>query len=255
MYNLAIDVGNTNTHIGLFSKKLVKTSAFPTHNSSLIKDSEDIFSILNNNKIKNCAIASVVPDYEKFWDNFIGIKFNIPPLIINNKTLLPIKIKVKNSNLLGADRICNAVCGYNYFGGKHNVIVIDLGTATTYNVILKNGDFIGGIIAPGIRTAAKSLNIYTGKLPLLNEENLVFPRFVIGDNTTAAIQSGLMNSSLHALEGIVKAIKKEKKREFKTIITGGLAKPFQKRLEFSPVYIENSVLIGLNQIMDYISKN
>jgi len=251
MFNLAIDIGNTNTHIGLFSKKLVKLSIFPTHNSSLIKDSENIFSLLSSKKINKCAVSSVVPDYEKFWENYLDIKFNILPLVINNKIHLPVKIKVNNSNLLGADRICNAVCGYEYFKRKQNVIVIDMGTAITYNVILKNGDFIGGIIAAGLGTAAKSLNIYTGKLPLLNKDRLLFPKTVIGNNTVAAIQSGLMNSALYAIEGMVKAIKKEKNRNFEAIITGGLAKPFHKKLSFKPVYMENTVLQGLNMIMNY----
>ena len=251
MINLAIDIGNTNTHIGIFSKKLIKLSIFPTHNSSLIKDSENIFSLLTSKGINKCAVSSVVPDYEKFWENYLEIKFNKLPLIINNKTRLPVKINVKNSNLLGADRICNAVCGYEHFGKKNNVIVIDMGTAITYNVILKNGEFVGGVIAAGLGTAAKSLNIYTGKLPLLNKDRLLFPKTVIGDNTVSAIQSGLMNSALYAIEGMVNAIKKEKKRDFKAIITGGLAKPFHKKLSFKPVFIENTVLEGLNMIMNY----
>ncbi|HEY3250172.1 MAG TPA: type III pantothenate kinase [Ignavibacteria bacterium] len=251
MYNLAIDIGNSNTHVGLFSNKLIHSATFQTHNNTLIKEADTALSKINNRDISSCAISSVVPNAEKFWIQYVEIKFKTLPLIINSSIKLPIKIKVNNSASLGADRICNALYGYEFFKRKQNVIVIDMGTATTFNVVLRNGDFIGGIIAAGLGTSAKSLNIHTGKLPLLNKENLAFPKSVIGNDTKTAIQSGLMNSVLYSIEGIIGAIKKETKRDYKVIISGGLANLFTKKFNFKPVHIENSVLEGLNLIMKY----
>src|SRR4030095_3981199 len=247
MYNLAIDIGNSNTHIGIFSNKLIRYETFKTHAGELIKNADIAFKDLKDGDLKYCAISSVVPNAENFWVQYTGIKFNLKPLIISNSIKLPVKIKIDNSSSLGADRICNAVCGYEYFRRKYNVIVVDLGTATTINVILKNGDFIGGVIAPGLGTSSKSLNIHTGKLPLLDKKNLVFPKSVIGNSTKTAIQSGLMNTAYYSIEGIINAIKKETKRDYKVIISGGFAKAFIKK--FKPVHIENSVVEGLNMIM------
>lgn len=251
MYKLVIDIGNSNTHIGVFSSKLLHSIVFPTHGDSAIKDADSVIMLLGDKRISKCAISSVVPDKENFWDQYINIKLNVSPLIISNKIRLPIKLKVKNSNTLGTDRICDAVCGYEYFKKKHNVIILDIGTALTFNVVLKNGDFIGGIIAPGIGLSARALNYNTGKLPLVNNENLVFPKSIIGNDTKSAIQSGLLNSTKYAIEGLFEAIKKETKREYKSILTGGNSKMFANRLKFKPVYVENAVLAGLNSIVEH----
>jgi type III pantothenate kinase len=251
MNNLVIDIGNSNTHIAIFSNKLVSSAYFPTHGDSSIKDADSVFANQNEKLIKHCAISSVVPEKETFWFQYIKIKLNVSPVIINNKIKLPIKIKIKNSDSLGSDRIGNAVFGYEYFKRKQNVIVIDMGTALTLNVILKNGDFIGGIIAPGIGMSSKALNYNTGKLPFIGKDNLLFPKSVIGNDTKSAMQSGLLNTTRYAIEGLINAISKETKRTFKTILTGGNAKVFANKLSFKPVYVENAVLEGLNNIIEY----
>jgi len=251
MYNLVIDIGNSNTHIGIFSSKLIHSLKFPTHGDSAVKDADSVISLLGKKIISYCAISSVVPDKENFWHQYINIKLKVNPLIISNKTKLPIKLKVKNSIALGTDRICNAVCGYEFFKKKHNVIIIDIGTALTFNVVLKSGDFVGGIIAPGVGMSAKVLNDSTGKLPYLSNENLSFPKSIIGNDTKSAIQSGLLNTAKYAIEGLFEAIQKETKQGFKSILTGGNARIFVNKLRFKPVYIENAVLIGLNRIVEY----
>jgi type III pantothenate kinase len=246
--NLTVDIGNSFTHIGLFSNKLILTFKYPTHskpNIDLLKTK--FYSEI----IESAGISSVVPTMITFWQKRAIKWWKIKPLIVNNRSKLPVRLKVKNSNTLGSDRICNAVYGYEYFNRRENVIIADLGTANTYDAVLKNGDFIGGIIAPGIDTSALALNMNTAKLPLLNIKDYKFNKSLIGRDTKQAIQSGLMNYALFATEGIVKAIEKELKRKFKVIITGGPAKIIHNRLSIKSIYVENTVLEGINAILNY----
>jgi type III pantothenate kinase len=254
MYKLAIDIGNSYTHLGIFSGKLLRSASFSTEESSE-QDIETVFlRLIKGLKINKCAISSVVPEKEKFWLYYIEDTLNIQPLIVNNKIKLPIRLKVKNSSSLGADRICNAVCGYKYFKKKCDVVIIDMGTAITLDIVKKNGDFVGGVIMPGIWTSAKSLFVNTGKLPLITEQELAFPPKTSGNNTIDAIKSGLMNSALFAIEGYIKSIKEEFKTDFKIILSGGIARLYHKKLSFKSVYIKNTVMEGLNIILGYNSK-
>lgn len=250
MNKLAVDIGNSYTHLGVFSKKLNRIISISTEDTSIKDIDSAFFRFIHDLKIERSAISSVVPEKEKLWNEYIMDSLQINPLIINNKSKLPIKIKVKNSETVGADRICNAVSGYQYFNRKSNVVIIDMGTAVTIDVVMKNGDFRGGIIMPGVWTSAKSLFINTGKLPLISEKELSFPHRITGDNTKDAIKSGLMNSVLFALEGYIKAIRKEFNAEFKVIVSGGISQVFHKKFSFKPVYIKNTVLDGLNVIMN-----
>jgi type III pantothenate kinase len=250
--NLAIDIGNSFTHFGIYrGSRLVNSFKIPTHPKSDLKTVNEKYLDKYSGKINNAGISSVVPNLTKDWINFTIKKLKIKPLIVNNKCQLPIKIKVKNSISLGADRICDAVFAYQYFKGESNVVICDFGTANTYDVVLKNGDFIGGIIAPGITTSAIALSVNTGKLPLLNINNLKFRRSVIGSDTKQAIQSGLLNYPVYATECLVRAIESELKGEFKVIVTGGPAKMIQKKLSIKTVYVKNAVLDGINMILNY----
>jgi len=250
--NLTIDIGNTLTHFGLYRvAKLILKFSVPTHSKVNLKQIHSRYFARYKGKIINAAISSVAPSHTAEWAGYTKKFHKIIPLIINNKSWLPIKIKVKNSNTLGPDRIVNAAYGYLKFKSNQNVIICDLGTANTYDIVLKNGDYIGGIIAPGVSTSAIALKLNTEKLPLLNINDFRFNRSVIGKNTKEAIQSGLMNYPLYATEGIIKATEKELKRKFKVIITGGPAKIIQKKLSIKSFYVENAVLEGLNMILNY----
>ncbi len=250
--NFAIDIGNSFTHFGLFkSNKIVKSFSFPSHEQASQQNFDEIKSFLFYKEISKIGISSVIPEKIQYWSDFIQKLINIQPLIISNKTKLPIKIKIKDSNTLGADRICNAVYGYEHFKRKENVIVIDLGTANTYDVILKNGDFIGGIISPGIETSAKAMNTNTAQLPLLTYNDFKFNDSIIGNNTKEAIQSGLVSHLLFATEGIVRSIEKELKKKFKVIISGGSARIIKDKFSIKAVYLDDAVLNGINYILNY----
>lgn len=249
--NLAIDIGNTYTHLGLYNNnkriKFLKfqtniLTSFPAKYKELLKYSEVITSI---------GISSVVPKSDIKWSSFIRKQFSQSPLIVNNLARLSISIKINNSKTLGADRICNAVFGYEHFKRKENVIIVDLGTANKYDIVLKNGDFVGGIIAPGIETSAKALNINTAKLPILNTGNLKFRKSLIGNNTHSTIEAGLLYYPLFATESIVKSVEKQFNGKFKVIITGGFAKTIQKRLNLKTILVKNTVLDGINYILNY----
>ncbi len=250
--NLAIDIGNSFTHFGIYrSNKLLFNLRIPTHTETILRTLHSQYFAKYTKNVSQIGISSVVPKTTKYWTDYAIKYLKIKPLIINNKNKLPIKIKIKNSDTLGADRICDAAFAWSYYKGKQNVIICDFGTANKYDVVLKNGDFIGGIIAPGITTSAIALSLNTGKLPMLGVNNFKFNKNVLGRNTMQAIQSGLMNYPLYATEGIIKSIEKELKRKFKVIVTGGSAKTIQKRLSIKTKYVENAVLDGINLILNY----
>lgn len=248
---LAIDIGNSRLHFGVYEgKSLVKSitlSAKSTQTLSLFHKQYSRYFI----KVKHIGISSVVPSITRKWVDYSKKYLNIIPLIINNKSRLPVNIKVKNSSTLGSDRICNAVAGYLYYRKKSNVIICSFGTANTIDVVMKNGDFIGGIIAPGIDTSAKSLNLNTGKLPYLSFVNIDYRNVLVGKNTKEAIFSGLVNYPIFATEGYIREIIKKFKKNFKVIFTGGNGKIIHKMADIPSIYIPNTVLEGINHILDF----
>lgn len=249
--NLLVDIGNTSTHIGISgSNRILFNFALATNTNYSIPEIQKKLSKYKG-RIKFAAISSVVPSKDVFWKSFIQKKIKINPLIVTSKSKLPIIIRIKNPVTLGADRICNAVAGYSMFKGKSSVIVIDLGTATTYDVILKNGGFVGGIIAPGIETSAKALHSKTGKLPMLRYKEFRFPRKIVGKNTLEAIQSGIMFSASILIDGMIKQIEADYGRKFKVIMTGGLSKLIYRKVKSNIKLESNLVLKGLDQIIKH----
>jgi len=251
--NLLIDIGNTFTHFGVAGKSRILFE-FKVLTHSRISASEINKKLSRyERKIESAAISTVVPSKTEFWKLFVSKTYGIRPLVISGNTRLPIKIKVKNPGKLGPDRICNAVAGYYLFKKKSNVIVIDLGTATTYDVILKNGDFVGGIISPGIETSAKALHGNTDRLPMLKTRQFLFPRKVIGRNTLEAIQSGLMYTASFTVDGMIKQIEKERHCKFKIVLTGGFAKRVFRKIEHKAKLESGMVFKGSNYILQYNS--
>jgi len=248
--NLLIDIGNTFTHFAVHNGKRIAISknCLTADKKKVIKYLKSIQSKFN---IDTVGIASVSPESNKVIEQYTRRNFRCKLVSINSKTALPVSIKIKNPHTLGADRICNAVFGNEIAGGKSNVLVIDLGTANTYDLVLKNGDFVGGIIAPGIMTSSKALNLNTANLPLLEYRKLSARAPVIGKNTFEAIQSGLVNYMKYATEGIVAAVKKKHKGKLTVVLTGGSAILLKNNVNFEYIYKENTVLEGINVILKY----
>lgn len=250
MANLAIDIGNTNAHLAVYSNsKKVRNSIIPTANGIGYNQFIKVLGKYRN-AVTSIGISSVNPAVNRKWIEVCRKTLRISPLIISSRTKLPIRIKIRNSRTLGSDRICNAVYGFTKYKCRKNVIIVSLGTAITIDVVLRNGNFIGGIIAAGLSTSAKALNEFTGKLPLLKEDQLRYNKSIIGADTKDAIRAGIVNYSIHAIDGIISEIEKQIGSEFEVILTGGSAIKVKRYLSHRNQSFENAVLEGINIILN-----
>ena len=168
---------------------------------------------------------------------------NLEPVFLNPDMDLGIKILYEEPGMVGSDRICNSVAGYEKYGGP--LIVIDFGTATTYDVVSKDGSYLGGVISPGIETASEILHIKAAKLPLVEQK---FPGRIIGRNTEESIQSGIMYGAVVQVEGFVNLIKKEINNTPRVVATGGFAEIIKNRTKTIDFYEPFLILEGLNLI-------
>lgn len=248
---LTFDVGNTNITICLFIEGKptyfvkIKNSEL---NAALIKK----YLLKKNIKIleTNVIISSVVPAISKIVIDFL-IAYKIKFYLLKNliKTL-DIKINIKNKKKIGEDRIVNA-----YFAKKKylkNLIIIDFGTATTFDVIDSKGNYDGGIITPGIELSLNILSERTAKLPLVK---FIKTKNVVGRDTKSAIQSGFFWGYVSMIEGLIKRISLEKKKSFRIILTGGNCNIFKSLIENVIVSDDLFNSKGLNFIMNEYLKN
>jgi type III pantothenate kinase len=170
--------------------------------------------------IEAVIIASVVPPIMYSFEHAIRKYIQKEPILIGPGIKTGINIKYENPRELGADRIVNAVAAYEIYGGP--VIVVDFGTATTFNAISSKGEFLGGVIIPGIKIGAEALYQRTAKLPRID---LTKHDVVIGRNTSVSMQSGIFHGYVGQVNHLIARIKKEMKEEnIKVIATGGLAR-------------------------------
>jgi type III pantothenate kinase len=242
------DIGNTETKICLVNsqKKIVKRISLNTKKISISLLSKSIKKF--NFKLKNiekCLFCSVVPKSYKliefFFNKFLKIKcYELKDL--NLKSLINIKV---NKKQVGSDRLSNAISLMN---NKKNFIILDFGTATTFDVLIKNY-YHGGIIAPGINI---SLNTLIDKATLIPKINLKKMKKVIGSNTISAVRSGFFWGYIGLIDNIVNLIKKETKKPFKLIITGGLAHLFKNSLSSSVTINKDITIKGLIKASDLI---
>lgn len=249
--NLAIDIGNTNTCIAVFKGNKIVRRFSQTTNSP----PANLINNLRKYEIRHIGISSVVPTKTLKWRNILLNNFKADALIISNKTKLPINIKLNNTQTLGADRICNAVFGHSYFNPPRNVIVISLGTANTYDVILSNGDYIGGMISPGLSMLADSLRRNTALLPLVDIGELKKPVQLIGKNTVSAIRSGIIHSVVFTIKEFIIRTGKIYGKKFNVILTGRNSEILRSKLGENIYYLPDSVLYGINTILNYNIKD
>lgn len=249
---LAIDVGNTHTTFGIFEDDKIKftfrISTKALHDKEVLSDFlNTTFQSLNIyfSKIKKVGISSVVPSIDNILEEMIKKHFNEKLFFITPNINLPFKLLVDNPSEVGADRICNVAAGYKKYGGP--LIIVDFGTATVYDIISKEGNFIGGVIAPGILTSAKALFQAAEKLP---EVELKFPDKVIGTNTVSNMQSGIMFGALDAFEGMIKRISNELKDDVKIILTGGFSKLIASKSSLNTFLEFELVLEGIKILTD-----
>lgn len=247
---LAIDVGNTHTVIGLYDKKVLIGSCRVT---SFISRTEDEFGMIVKNffseigtstkKVNAIGISSVVPSLTASTTRMAKKYFHLEPIIISSSLSLGIKILYDDPTSVGADRICNAVAAFDKY--DEAVVIVDFGTATTYDVINKNGEYLGGVIMPGIETAASELHRRAALLPKVT---LQFPETVIGKNTTHAMQSGILFSALDAMETMIRRISRELDDYPTVIATGGFSEIISKHSKVINKHEPNLVLVGIRII-------
>ncbi|MEN6316975.1 MAG: type III pantothenate kinase [Clostridiaceae bacterium] len=224
---LAVNVGNTNIRLGVYEDKKMLAHWKLGTNREWTSDEFGMFimSFFNNEKldvaqVEAVIVASVVPPIMYSIEHAISKYIKKEPIIIGPGIKTGINIKYENPRELGADRIASAVAAYEIYGGP--VIVVDFGTATTFNAISSKGEFLGGAICPGIKISAEALYQRTAKLPRID---LTKHEAVIGRNTSVGMQSGVFHGYVGQVNYLINRIKQEMKEDnIKVIATGGLAK-------------------------------
>ena len=244
------DAGNTNIKIAVFNQeKIVLKARLETSLSSTPETFEravsDILRVnkINKRLIESVAVSTVVPEATSAFINGMQQLFNMRPLVVDQDTKTGILIKTDNPAELGADRLVNAAAAYHAYGGP--VLAIDFGTATTYDVVTEKGEFLGGIIAPGIKLCAQALWEKTEKLPEIAIEK---PDNVMGTNTVSSMKSGVFYGYLGQLEYFVRHLKQEQGTDFKVVATGGYSELFKGHTDVIDVYDPDLTLRGLNFI-------
>ena len=201
--------------------------------------------IIKNKSINKAALfSSVVPKYHLILRKFLKRFYNIKLREIKEKTFNKIvKINIKNNNQVGSDRIANAVGVYKKY--KSNCIVLDFGTATTFDVVIKN-NYLGGIIAPGVNLSLNTLIKKADQIPSFTLKKI---NKVVGNNTISALRSGFYWGYAGLIENILQLIRKETKRNYKIILTGGFASLFKNSIK-SKVFIDKDITMkGLIEIL------
>ncbi|MFC1847374.1 type III pantothenate kinase [Chloroflexota bacterium] len=222
---LAVDIGNTNTTFGIFEdEKLCATWRMATRVNQMADEYAALLLNLLHHQdlempdIKEVALCSVVPPLTTTFMNLSQRYFHTTPLVVGAGVKTGVRIRMDNPREVGADRIADAAAAHHLYGGP--IIVIDLGTATTFGIVSKEGDYIGGIIATGIATAAEALFARTAQLPRVE---LTHPKNVIGTNTITAMQSGIIYGYASLVEGMLARIQKELGEKALVVATGGYA--------------------------------
>jgi len=247
---LVIDIGNTDTTLGVFEGEELRAT---WHMATSIHRMVDEYAALLLNllhhrgldasDIKEVALCSVVPPLIATFDELCQRYFHISPLVVGTGVKTGVRIRMDNPREVGADRIVNAAAAHHLYGGP--IIITDLGTATTFDTISKEGDYLGGAIAPGIVTAAEALFTQAAMLPRVE---LVHPKRAIGTSTIAAMQSGIIFGYVGLIEGMVARIQQELGEKAKVVATGGCAELIAKETSVIDIVNLDLTLIGLRLI-------
>jgi type III pantothenate kinase len=227
---LTIDVGNTNITIGLYQgEKLGPRWRLATAHERMPDEyGLQLFSLLEHSgsspdDLNGICMASVVPPLTGKMIEACRQYLQLVPLVVDAGVKTGVRIRYEDPRAVGADRIVDAAAVQHFYGGP--ACVVDFGTGTTFDAINKDGDYLGGAIAPGIGIAAEALFLRTAKLPRVDIQK---PPSVIGRNTVHAVQAGLFFGYLSMVEGMVNRFRSELGAEMKVIATGGYAEVVAK---------------------------
>lgn len=244
---LAIDVGNSQTSFGLFSKGRlnhhwrIETRPFRTAD----EHAAIFFALLGQAGLgdiawEGAALCSVVPAVDEAIEHFTKAYLKVVPLKIDHSIRMEFRLNVDTPSEVGADRLANAA----YAAARLSLpaIVVDIGTATTFDLIGKEKTYEGGVILPGVQLAAKALGVGTAKLPIID---LAFPQSVIGKNTVSCIQSGLLYGYCDLMDGLIQRTENEIGESCSIALTGGLSHLFEHRLTSKFSLLPNLTLEGI----------
>ena len=249
---LTVDIGNTNITLGAYNNRIL---GFTARLSTDQRKTDDEYAIeikqllalndMSTSDIEDCIISSVVPSVAKSVSRAVAKLCQIVPLILGPGVKTGLNIKIDNPAQLGADLVAGAVGAIDTY--KMPCVIVDMGTATTLSVLDKDGAFLGGVIAAGVRLTLKALAENTALLPSIPIEA---PKSVIGTNTIECMQSGLVLGSAAMLDGLLDRIEAKRGEAPTVVATGGLSKEIITHCKHSIIYNENLLLEGLCAIYE-----
>lgn len=249
---LAIDVGNTNVTLGLYEgDKLNPHWRLATdHNRMPDEYGLQLLGLLQNagksiKDLTGISLASVVPPLTQRVVQACREYLKQEPLVVDTGIKTGIKIRYEDPKAVGADRVCDAVATLKLYGGP--ACIVDFGTATTFNALTKDGEYLGGAITAGINLAADALFTHAAKLQRIDLQR---PPSVIGRNTVHAMQSGLLFGYVSMVEGMVARFKSELGSDMKVVATGGLAESIAQETKVIDVLAPWLTLDGLRFIWE-----
>jgi type III pantothenate kinase len=251
---LAVDVGNTHTVLGVFDgARMVRDWRIA---SASYRTVDELWLTMRSffadagiapSSIAGVGISSVVPDLTGIYESLARRYFSVDPVTVTSGLDLGVAIQYTDPAAVGADRLCNAVAGYRKYGGP--LVIIDFGTATTFDVVSAKGEYMGGVITLGLESTASELHRRAAKLPKIE---LRFPDRVIGKETESSMQSGVMYGTVDAVEGTIRRISAELGKKPKVIATGGLASIIAERTPVIEACEPSLVLEGIRLIWERV---
>lgn len=261
---LVVDVGNTNTVLGVYEMGRAGFAAPASARPRLVAHwrvatikthTVDEYGVLFRNlfaienieaaDVRGIIISSVVPPMDSTLRDVCERYFHIKPLFVEPGVKTGMPVLYENPAEVGADRVVNGVAAFEKYGGP--CVVVDFGTATTFDAVSKKGEYMGGVIAPGIGISAQALVEHTARLPLVDIRQ---PAKIIGTNTVASIQAGLFFGYLGLVDGILERLIKEMGPETRVLATGGLARLIGESSKYIKTVDDLLTLDGLRIIWE-----
>ena len=249
---LAVDIGNTNIALGVFDGKNIIQHWKIRSEREKTSDEYEIILLnllslagLEVESINSVIISSVVPPLTPVFESMSQDLLKVKPLVVGPGLKTGMSILYENPQEVGADRVVASVAAYEKYGGP--AIVVDFGTATTFDAISKNGEYLGGAIAPGIQIAAEALYLKTAKLPRIEIKK---PKNAVGRTTVTSMQSGLYFGYIGLISNIIKEISKELGEGISIVATGSFASQIYPDIEAIEYLEPFLVLEGLRIIHD-----